>query len=260
MKVKTKRSNFTCVPNETLRDKRLTLKARGLLAFCLSLPDTWEYSVEGLARATGEGRDSIKSALKELEAGGYLIRQQARNEQGKLAGMEYTLFDISQPCQEDEAPKPAEPLTEKPLAGKPSTAEPLAEKPIQINKDIYNKDLIKKERERDNNARTKITPVLTTAQSGLQEQGFERFWEAYPRKANKPTARIAWRALPVDVNLYDRIMAAVARYKQTRQWQDANYIPYPENFLQDERWEDDIALPATGSDPWGAAFKKYGGA
>ena len=96
--------------------------------------------------------------------------------------------------------------------------------------------------------------ILDTAQATLQEQGFERFWNAYPRKVSKPTARIAWNSLEVSEKLYDRIMGAVEKYMRTRQWQDVNYIPYPETFLQDERWEDDIPDEQKQDFTWGDAF------
>lgn len=92
--------------------------------------------------------------------------------------------------------------------------------------------------------------LLTKAQADMQEQAFERFWNAYPRKVSKPTARIAWRNLPVKVQLYDKIMDALERYKRTHQWRDANFIPYPETFLQDERWEDDIVEPTEQAEPF----------
>ena len=78
-----------------------------------------------------------------------------------------------------------------------------------------------------------------------REEYFARFWEAYPVKVKKPVAKIEWNKL-VDpcVELYEKIIAAVERYKQTSRWKDNNgaYIPYPETFLQDRRWEDEIRV------------------
>ena len=71
------------------------------------------------------------------------------------------------------------------------------------------------------------------------------FWEAYPVKVKKPVAKIEWNKL-VDpcVELYEKIIAAVEQYKQTSRWKESNgaYIPYPETFLQDRRWEDEIRV------------------
>lgn len=139
-------------------------------------------------------------------------------------------------------------------------AEPIADINTDINTDS--------KPDRENTRARELPPIdypqqfITNAQADMQEQAFEQFWNAYPRKVSKPTARTAWRALPVKVQLYDKIMAALERYKRTQQWRDANYIPYPETFLQDERWEDDIiepverGKPKASGDMWGNAYKE----
>lgn len=85
--------------------------------------------------------------------------------------------------------------------------------------------------------------MVTPEQAELREQYFNKFWQLYPRRANKLKARIAWQVLPCDVELYERILQSVELYKQSRQWQDACFIPYPETYLQNEKWEDDIPIP-----------------
>jgi hypothetical protein len=75
-----RQTNFTVLPNEALRDVRLSFKARGLLAYILSMPDHWATSSEALARQGPDGRDSVRSGLRELRALGYVVlekRQQA---------------------------------------------------------------------------------------------------------------------------------------------------------------------------------------
>lgn len=86
--------------------------------------------------------------------------------------------------------------------------------------------------------------------------GFNKFWDMYPRKVQRPLAWNAWQCLDVDRTLYDAIYRAVEKYKKTKQWQDKNYIPYPATFLQDERWEDEIVQDADsgGGNVWGSAF------
>ena len=70
--------DFTVMSNHHLRDKRLTLKAKGLLSMMLSLPEDWNYSTLGLAAICREGVDAIRGALRELEKEGYVIRRQLR--------------------------------------------------------------------------------------------------------------------------------------------------------------------------------------
>lgn len=248
MKIQTYRRNkFTAIPNEALRDKRLSLKARGLLAYCLSLPDTWDFSIEGLAVTTGAGVDAIRTGVKELEKAGYLIRHRERKQDGRYGAMEYSLYDTPQEVK-------TEPKKDVPTLENPTLDNSMQANPRQI-KTIYKKNYNNKKIEReDTPSSISQGKILNTAQATLQEQGFERFWNKYPRKVSKPTARIAWNSLEVSEKLYDRIMGAVEKYMRTRQWQDVNYIPYPETFLQDERWEDDI--PDEGQDfTWSDAFE-----
>ena len=68
-----KTKDYTVMSNYHLKDKNLTLKAKGLLSVILSLPDNWEYSVEGLVAICKENETAVKSALKELKQNGYLI-------------------------------------------------------------------------------------------------------------------------------------------------------------------------------------------
>lgn len=79
-----KNANYTTMCNYHLRDQTLSLKAKGLLSMLLSLPDTWHYSVRGLAAISLEGVDGILTALKELETHGYLERRQLRQPNGRL--------------------------------------------------------------------------------------------------------------------------------------------------------------------------------
>lgn len=73
-----------------------------------------------------------------------------------------------------------------------------------------------------------------------QEEFFSRFWESYPRKSNKYKARMAWEGIPIDLNVYGDILRAVEAYSKSKQWQDKMYVPYPETFLNDRRWEDEL--------------------
>ena len=81
--------NFTVMANYHLKDKRLSLKAKGLLSVMLSLPDDWNYNMKGLARLSRDGLDSVRSTVKELERYGYVSRHRIRTETGQLADTEY---------------------------------------------------------------------------------------------------------------------------------------------------------------------------
>lgn len=88
------KNSFTVVDNYALRDSRLSLKARGLLVTMLSLPDNWQFSENGLCSIfEKDGQASIRSGLKELEDGGYLVRKRTRDDHGRVSSVEWVIFD-----------------------------------------------------------------------------------------------------------------------------------------------------------------------
>lgn len=139
-----KNTNYTTMSNYHLRDQNLTLKAKGLLSLCLSLPESWDYSVRGLAAICKEGKDSIVKTLQELEQCGYLERHQLRREDGKMGGIEYVIYEMPHaPCT--EKPCAENPDAVKPDTGNPDTAKPDAEKPRPGNPPQLNKEQLSKE-------------------------------------------------------------------------------------------------------------------
>ena len=85
-----KTRDYTVMSNHHLRDKSLSLKAKGLLSLMLSLPEEWDYTTKGLARICKDGVDSICAGVRELEEHGYVIRQRVRNPNGQLGAIEYS--------------------------------------------------------------------------------------------------------------------------------------------------------------------------
>ena len=121
--------DYTVMANFHLRDKNLSLKAKGIMSFMLSLPDTWDFSMEGLATCSRDGVDSVRCALKELEDGGYLVRSRARDEKGKVGKAIYDLY---------EEPISEKPILENPIQEKPILGKPILEKQAQINTNLSN--------------------------------------------------------------------------------------------------------------------------
>ena len=88
------RGKFTVVDNYALRDDNLSLKARGLLVTMLSLPDSWQFSENGLCSIfKKDGQASIRSGLKELEKFGYLVRTRTRDNLGRVSSVDWTIYD-----------------------------------------------------------------------------------------------------------------------------------------------------------------------
>ena len=97
-----------------LRDNRMKMKEIDLFYIILSLPPEWDFSIAGLAAITKDGIATVRAALNELEANGYLTRKRVRGEDGKLENNEYTFYEIphvGKPAQEKpEKEMPAEDL------------------------------------------------------------------------------------------------------------------------------------------------------
>ena len=93
-----KNKNYTVMSNYHLQDKRLSLKAVGLLSVMLSLPAEWDFSVRGLAKIRKECVPTIMNILQELESTGYLSREQKKIN-GRYSSIEYTIREI--PCSKN---------------------------------------------------------------------------------------------------------------------------------------------------------------
>lgn len=109
-----KDKNYTTINNTIFKDKTISCKTKGFFATIMSLPDDWDFSVNGIKEILLEGKSSVYSFIDELEANGYLIKNQVRNSDGKLSSVEYTFF-------ETPVNKGIVPHTDLPEAVEPST-------------------------------------------------------------------------------------------------------------------------------------------
>ena len=126
---------YTVMSNHHLRNKELSLKAKGLLSQMLSLPEDWDYTLKGLSFINREKIDAIREAIRELERAGYIVRSRERDEKGRLRGADYVIFEQPQPPTPD-LPTLENPTLDNPTQGKPTLEKPTLENPTQLNKDI----------------------------------------------------------------------------------------------------------------------------
>ena len=164
-----KTRNYTVMSNYHLRDKSLSLKAKGLLSLMLSLPEEWDYTTKGLAYICKDGVDSIRTAVRELEGAGYIVRQRERHADGTLGGIEYTILE--QP-REPEPPKRENPVQaentgDAPKLDFPEQVKPEQENPAQLNKEEQSKEEL-------NTDVTKSFPSFPHEGKPIQENGMER--------------------------------------------------------------------------------------
>ena len=237
-----KNENYTVISNFHLRDKTLSLKGKGLLSFILSLPDDWNYSEMGLVSCLKESRDGVRSALKELEEHGYLIRTRERKKDGTLSNIVYDVY-------------------ETPMLGSPMLGSPTLEKTTQINTKVTNRltelskennPLYPPEGERVAEAAPQKRTTRKRETNSEQEERFSQFWKAYPKKKAKQTAERAFLKLKADAALFSQIMEALEKQKQSRQWlkDNGDYTPHAATWLNQRRWEDEletVAAPAQSS-------------
>lgn len=134
--------DYTVMSNYHLRDKSLSLKAKGLLSQMLSLPEDWDYTLSGLSFINRESKDAIRSAINELERAGYIIRRQTTDASGKFAGNEYIIHESPATTE----PPLEKPLSENPTTDNPSTGKPSSENPTQLNIDISKKEKLNTDR------------------------------------------------------------------------------------------------------------------
>ncbi|MCR3758906.1 DnaD domain protein [Clostridium felsineum] len=129
-----KRQSYVVMNKEALQNNNLSWKAKGLLAYLLSLPDNWQIYVDELSKHSRDGRDSTLTALKELIKARYIYREQIRGSNGKFGRYRYVVY---------ESPKNVDitnisPQTEKPYTGNPEAEKPKSENPELLNNNILN--------------------------------------------------------------------------------------------------------------------------
>ncbi|MCI8411024.1 MAG: hypothetical protein HFJ40_00955 [Clostridia bacterium] len=158
-----KNRDFTVMSNHHLRNKNLSLKGKGLMSFFLSLPEDWDYSLDGLVSVLKEGEDAIKTALKELKEHKYLKIVKSKDANG-LFDYTYEIYEIPY----EENPEGENPALDNPALELPAVDTPVLENPPQINTNIINI-----------NNKYNICSI---------SEKFEELWKMYPRKAGKASA------------------------------------------------------------------------
>ena len=169
-------SGYTVMSNHHLRNKELTLKAKGLLSQMLSLPEDWDYTLAGLSHINRESIDAIRTAVWELEKAGYILRRQGRDEKGKMTAIEYTIYEQPQPMLEN-------PIPGKPMLENPTTDNPTSENPTQLNKDRSRTNLSKKEKSITDLSSTDSFPILSPDPSPCRTAPERKGTEAFKQSA-----------------------------------------------------------------------------
>lgn len=109
---------YTVMNNTCLQDPNMSMKAKGLYAYLMSLPEDWVLHQTELKRHFKDGRDSIRTAVNELIENGYVTKVDTRNELGQIVDCTYTVYE--EPRKSTENPATEKPITENPTSVNPS--------------------------------------------------------------------------------------------------------------------------------------------
>lgn len=255
-----KNHSYTVMANHHLRDERLSLKSKGLLSLILSLPDDWRISIEGMTQFSADGKDAIRSAIRELTDAGYITRAQTHSEAGTFSGYDYIVHETPV-----ASPSSGFPTMEKPTTGNPTTGNPTLRNTEELStilppivphegddslslalldsslgegakggEDVSELDTPPKRKRRRS---TKSVP-------DYKPELFERFWAAYPRGEDRQGAVAEWDSLRPDHETMLAMSRALVRQKASEEWQRGIGIPYAVRWLRRRRWEDEIKAPA----------------
>ena len=171
-----KNRGYTVMSNHHLRNKDLSLKAKGLLSQMLSLPEDWDFTLKGLSLINREQIDAIRAAVRELEQAGYIVRSRERDSQGRLRGADYIIYEQPQPVSDL-------PTLENPTLDNPTQEKPTQEKPTQLNKDRSRTNLSKKEKSITDLSNTDSFPILSPNPSPCRAAPERRGMEAFKQSA-----------------------------------------------------------------------------
>jgi hypothetical protein len=145
-----KDANYTTINNTIIKDKRLSLKAKGLFLTVMALPDDWDFSVSGLITVLKEEKTAVYSALEELKEFNYCRFNDVRDK-GRFIGVDYTFYEV---------PQGDLPHTEKPYPENPHTEKPHTENQPQLSKE-RNKVKIELSTEKEERERASAAAVKT---------------------------------------------------------------------------------------------------
>lgn len=208
-------NKFTVISNNEVQDKRLSWKARGIFSYLWSMPDNWDFYETEVTKHAPDGRNSLRTGLKELEKYGYLRRERVRVN-GHLGGTAWFLTDSPKPKAEDKTlmSENQTPMSENHTQGfLMSENHTYGDATVQNKyhtKDLPNKGLTNKQAN------------ACSADADLSVS-FNKLWNLYPKKQGKKDAfrhYKAWRKKSKD-NTDDYLLRKLNEYKSylsANQW------------------------------------------
>lgn len=205
-----KNKNYSVICNEVFKEKELSLKAKGLYALVMSLPDDWDFSLKGICELSKENYTAVNNAIKELIEAGYCQRGRVYDK-GKISGFEYYFFE-----EKEKSPRLDFLNMENLNDNKYTISNNPNSNTKGIKKSISN-DIQKVEEE-----------------TGLS---FNDFYKLYPLKKSKQQAEKSWNRLSKAdrQEAIDKLPAYIADCIQEKR-----SFKHPSTYLNQRTWEDDF--------------------
>lgn len=192
-----KNENYTIMCNTHLRDKNLSLKAKGLLSMMLSLPDKWHYSVKGLEGICKESKNTINSVLNELEDNNYLVRRR-RYCNGKISEWEYIIFENNENHDEELLHLKNEDIENEDIEN-----EDIENRDVyKITKELNTKELNTNEYKEKNIKKESVNSVIAEYTENKDLQDALHGFVEMRTKARKP---LTVRAMKLSLNVLDNL-------------------------------------------------------
>lgn len=192
-----KNENYTTMCNTHLRDKNLSLKAKGLLSMMLSLPDKWHYSVKGLEGICKESKNTINSVLNELEDNNYLVRRR-RYCNGKISEWEYIIFENNENHDEELLH-----LKNEDIENEDIEIQDIENRDVyKITKELNTKELNTNEYKEKNIKKESVNSVISEYTENKDLQDALHGFVEMRTKARKP---LTVRAMQLSLNVLDNL-------------------------------------------------------
>lgn len=252
---------FFMASNDFARDPDISSRACKVYIYLISHSEGWQVTVRSVATATGLGKNTVASALRDLEQAGFIDRHQLKDSSGQFAGVEYLVHRERQPRpkngdtgtethndrnpksgnrndqqkQDNNAGQPRNPKNGNPDNGNPESGS---------HKKTNSLEKINLQEDQEEN-----TPPIVPqgGQRPTYPEAFELFWKTYPRRVGKRAAFKAWEKARKRAGEEDILFGAEALARDPN-LPEERFIPHPTTWLNRDGWED-AQMPALEQGP-----------
>lgn len=215
-----KSKNHVTINNAIMKERDVSLKAKGLFALVMSLPDDWDFSIKGICAITKENYTAVNSAIHELIDAGYCRRQTVK-ENGKFVGCDYEFSEVKTGSPRLDFTHTGNPRVEN-LNG--NNINSTINSPLNDNISSINTSDKKEDKSVSND-----TPKVDSL--------FETFWEKYGYKKSKKPTISAWRKLNKEQK--EAAIKGIEIYKEDCR-RNQRQMKHPSTYLNQLTWEDDF--------------------